>query len=79
MTTARRFNAMAYKQTTREQWDSAAGAWDSWGPTLEDWLDEATVTMLDLAASWPPTSPRLSSPARSAGSSWPGWPTQRPG
>lgn len=49
MTTAQQFSPVAYKQTTREQWDTAAAAWAAWGPTLEEWLDEATVTMLDLA------------------------------
>ena len=49
VSTAQVFDPAAYKQTTREQWDSAAEAWDGWGPTLEDWLDEATATMLDLA------------------------------
>jgi SAM-dependent methyltransferase len=49
VTTARQFNPVAYKETTREQWDSAAEAWDAWGPTLENWLDEATALMLDLA------------------------------
>jgi ubiquinone/menaquinone biosynthesis C-methylase UbiE len=43
------FDARAYKQTTREQWQQAAQAWDRWGPTLEDWLGEATELMLDLA------------------------------
>lgn len=43
------FDAAAYKNTTRDQWDGAAQAWDEWGPTLEEWLDEATGAMLDLA------------------------------
>jgi SAM-dependent methyltransferase len=49
MTTAQQFDPVAYKGTTRDQWDNAAAAWDAWGPTLEEWLDEATATMLDLA------------------------------
>lgn len=44
------FDAVKYKSTTREQWDSAAGAWHRWGPTLSDWLGEATRVMLDMAA-----------------------------
>lgn len=47
--TTQQFNPEAYKQTTRDQWDSAADAWDGWGPTIEEWLAEATSTMLDLA------------------------------
>ncbi len=43
------FDADAYKQTTRDQWDEAADAWLRWGPTLEQWLGEATEVMLDLA------------------------------
>jgi len=42
------FDPAAYKRTTREQWEQAADAWHRWGPTLEDWLGEATETMLDL-------------------------------
>jgi len=43
------FDPLAYKQTTREQWQVAAEPWDRWGPTLERWLGEATDVMLDLA------------------------------
>jgi len=43
------FSPEAYKQTTRDQWDNAAEAWDRWGPTIEEWLAEATSVMLDLA------------------------------
>jgi SAM-dependent methyltransferase len=43
------FDPEAYKQTTREQWQEAAEAWDRWGPTLEDWLGPATELMLDEA------------------------------
>jgi SAM-dependent methyltransferase len=43
------FNPGTYKETTRQQWDSAAGAWDAWGPALEEWLGPATEAMLDLA------------------------------
>ena len=48
-TTAPTFDAVAYKETTREQWQEAAEAWHRWGPQLEAWLGEATETMLDLA------------------------------
>jgi SAM-dependent methyltransferase len=43
------FDAAAYKATTKKQWDDAAEAWARWGPTLEDWLGEATTAMLDAA------------------------------
>jgi SAM-dependent methyltransferase len=43
------FDPVAYKSTTREQWQTAAEAWHRWGPTLEAWLGQATETMLDMA------------------------------
>jgi SAM-dependent methyltransferase len=43
------FDPVAYKETTRQQWQDAAAAWHRWGPALEDWLGEATDAMLDLA------------------------------
>ena len=43
------FDAAAYKESTRQQWDEAAEAWHRWGPFLEEWLGEATELMLDLA------------------------------
>ena len=43
------FDPVAYKQTTREQWQEAAEAWHRWGPTLEQWLGRATELMLDQA------------------------------
>jgi SAM-dependent methyltransferase len=43
------FDPVAYKRTTREQWQTAAEAWHSWGPTLEAWLGGATQAMLDMA------------------------------
>jgi SAM-dependent methyltransferase len=43
------FDPAAYKRTTLEQWEHAADAWHRWGPTLEHWLGDATVTMLDMA------------------------------
>ena len=41
------FVAAQYKVTTRQQWEDAADAWDAWGTVLEDWLGQATETMLD--------------------------------
>jgi len=42
------FDPIGYKRTTREQWQTAAGAWHEWGPVIEAWLGEATELMLDL-------------------------------
>jgi SAM-dependent methyltransferase len=43
------FDPVAYKETTRQQWQRAAEAWHRWGPTLDEWLGPATERMLDLA------------------------------
>jgi ubiquinone/menaquinone biosynthesis C-methylase UbiE len=43
------FDPKLYKATTREQWEAAADAWHRWGPTLDEWLGEATRLMLDAA------------------------------
>jgi SAM-dependent methyltransferase len=43
------FDPALYKETTRAQWQEAAGAWHRWGPFLEQWLGAATEQMLDLA------------------------------
>ncbi len=43
-----RFDPVAYKATTREQWQLAAEPWSRWGPALERWLGDATDVMLDL-------------------------------
>ncbi|WP_310528267.1 class I SAM-dependent methyltransferase [Nocardioides sp.] len=48
MTTAT-FDPAAYKRTTLAQWETAADAWDRWGPAIEDWLGDATDVMLDAA------------------------------
>lgn len=42
------FDPVQYKKTTREQWDTAAEAWDRWGPLLSKWLGPITERMLDL-------------------------------
>jgi len=42
------FDALAYKQTTRAQWENAAEAWHRWGPTLQTWLGGVTDAMLEL-------------------------------
>jgi SAM-dependent methyltransferase len=43
------FDPVAYKETTRAQWQDAAGAWHSWDPVFDRWLGPATDLMLDLA------------------------------
>jgi len=43
------FDPIRYKKTTTEQWQSAAKAWNDWGPTLRAWLGPATDVMLDMA------------------------------
>lgn len=42
------FDAIQYKQTTLQQWNSAAEAWHRWAPLLNRWLGSATETMFDL-------------------------------
>lgn len=46
---AARFDPIKYKETTREQWQTAAEPWYRWGPTIEEWLGRATETMLNMA------------------------------
>src|SRR3954470_4857133 len=43
------FDPVAYKTTTRAQWQQAAAAWHRWAPVLEAWLGPATELMLDMA------------------------------
>jgi ubiquinone/menaquinone biosynthesis C-methylase UbiE len=43
------FDPLKYKETTREQWQTAAEPWHRWGPTLEEWLGQATEVMLEMA------------------------------
>lgn len=43
------FDPVKYKETTCEQWESAAKAWNDWGPFLRSWLGPATEIMLDMA------------------------------
>ncbi len=42
------FDPVAFKETTRNQWNSAAEAWDRWSPLLSRWLGPATDMMLDM-------------------------------
>jgi SAM-dependent methyltransferase len=42
------FDPVKFKNTTRQQWDAAAEAWDRWSPLLARWLGPATELMLDM-------------------------------
>jgi len=44
-----KFDPIQYKQTTLQQWESAAEAWHRWGPLLSKWLAAPTEMMLDMA------------------------------
>jgi SAM-dependent methyltransferase len=43
------FDPVAYKETTRVQWQDAAEAWHRWDPVFDRWLGKATSLLLDLA------------------------------
>lgn len=43
------FDPAKYKETTREQREAAAKAWNDWGPFLRAWLGSATEIMFDMA------------------------------
>jgi len=43
------FDAAAYKNAQREQWNRDGAAWRRWNPVLDRWYGEATRQMLDLA------------------------------
>jgi len=43
------FNPDVFKQTTRQQWDEAAEAWNRWSPLLSRWLGPASELMFDMA------------------------------
>src|SRR5205085_2900953 len=46
---AQAFDPVAFKETTRQQWQNAAAAWHRWTPTLQAWLGPVTEAMLDMA------------------------------
>ena len=64
ITAAKPFDAAKYKETTREQWQAAASAWNDWGPLLRAWLGPATEIMLDMANVGPGTACSTWLPAR---------------
>lgn len=43
------FDPVKYKNTTHDQWQTAAEAWYRWSPTLNQWLGKATDKMLEMA------------------------------
>jgi len=47
--TTPQFDPVKYKNTTHDQWQSAAEAWYRWSATLNEWLGGATEKMLDMA------------------------------
>jgi SAM-dependent methyltransferase len=47
--TSTNFDPVAYKHSTRDQWQAAAAAWRRWQPVIDGWLREGTDLMLDLA------------------------------
>ena len=49
MKTIPQFDPVKYKNTTHDQWQTAAEAWFRWSPTLNQWLGKSTDTMLDMA------------------------------
>jgi len=50
---AQTFDAAKYKATTKAQWEKAAEPWSRWGPTIHNWLGDATQKMLDLVGAGP--------------------------
>lgn len=48
-TTIPQFDPVKYKNTTRDQWQTAAEAWYRWSPTLNKWLGKATDKMIEMA------------------------------
>ena len=44
------FDPVKYKETTCQQWQAAAPAWNEWAPLLRAWLGPSTEVMLDMAA-----------------------------
>lgn len=43
------FDPEKFKESTRQQWQKAAKAWNDWGVFLRRWLGPATQHMLDMA------------------------------
>ncbi len=43
------FDPVTFKQTTLQQWENAAEAWNRWAPLLSRWLGPATEVMMDMS------------------------------
>lgn len=43
------FDPITFKESTRQQWENVADAWNHWSPTLQRWLEPATEAMLEMA------------------------------
>lgn len=42
------FDSVRYKQTTHDQWQAAADAWNRWTSTIQAWLRPVTDAMLEM-------------------------------
>ncbi|HEX3271752.1 MAG TPA: class I SAM-dependent methyltransferase [Ktedonobacterales bacterium] len=42
------FDPITYKNTTRDQWQTAAEAWNRWEPVIDQWLGDTTEAMLEM-------------------------------
>src|SRR5260370_42486448 len=49
MSTTTVYDPDKFKESTRQQWQNAAKAWNDWGVFLRQWLGPATQHMLDMA------------------------------
>jgi len=48
-TPAAGFDPVRYKESTRQQWEKVAEAWNRWRPTLQRWFEPVTEAMLEMA------------------------------
>lgn len=48
-TPAAGFDPITFKESTRQQWENVAEAWNRWGSTLQRWLAPVTDTMFEMA------------------------------
>lgn len=48
-TPAASFDPIKFKESTRQQWERVAEAWNRWGPTLQRWLEPVTEAMFQMA------------------------------
>jgi SAM-dependent methyltransferase len=48
-TPAADFDPVKFKESTRQQWEGVAEAWNRWGPELQRWLKPATEAMFELS------------------------------